>query len=187
MPINTTTIDGFDSMTAEQKVEALLKLEVVDKTVFDKKANEAAEFSRKLKAKQTDEEKALEAREQADRENAEKYADLEKKYNDITKQFTVSAYTTKFLAQGYDEKLAKETANALANGDMEKVFANAEVFKANLEKKLMADFMKNDPHPGGAGGKRDEEDQSVERAKKLGKQKAEAEKATADVMKYYMR
>lgn len=187
MPINTGNIEGFDSMTAEEKVNALLKLDVVDKTVFDKKANEAAEFSRKLKAKQTDEENAQEARERAERENAEKYADLEKKYNDITKQFTVSAYTTKFLAQGYDEKLAKDTADALANGDMEKVFANAQTFKADFEKKLRADIMKNDPHPGGSGGKHPEEDESVERAKKLGKQKADADKATADIMKHYFR
>ena len=31
MPIDTTVIEGFESMTAEQKVEALLKVEVPEK------------------------------------------------------------------------------------------------------------------------------------------------------------
>lgn len=56
--IDTSTIEGFDGMTAEQKVEALLKAEVpekvdlslfVSKDTADKYATEAAELKRQLK------------------------------------------------------------------------------------------------------------------------------------------
>ncbi len=58
--IDTSTIEGFDSMTAEQKVEALLKAEIpekvdlsryVSKETFDKKASEASALSKQLKDK----------------------------------------------------------------------------------------------------------------------------------------
>ena len=63
--INVSSIEGFDGMTAEQKVEALLKFNIpdevdltkfVEKSVFDKKASEAAELSKQLKAKMTEDE-----------------------------------------------------------------------------------------------------------------------------------
>ena len=59
MNIDTTTIEGFDSMTPEQKVEALLKVEVPDKVdlsgyvkkdLFDKTASELAEAKKTIKA-----------------------------------------------------------------------------------------------------------------------------------------
>lgn len=185
MAINTGNIEGFDAMTAEQKVEALLKLEVVGKDVFDKKASEAADLGRKLQAKLSDDEKAKEAKEQTERENAEKYADLERRFNDLTKKNTIAEYTARFLGQGYDKALAEDTAKALADGDMAKVFANGEKFKADLEKKIKADIMKNNPHPGGNGGN-GESDPDVERAKKYGKQRAETAKRSADIMQNYL-
>ena len=65
--INTSSIEGFEGMTAEQKVEALLKLEIpeavdmskfISKELFDKKASEAANLSKQLREKQTDDEAA---------------------------------------------------------------------------------------------------------------------------------
>ena len=67
MNIDTSTIEGFESMTAEQKVEALLKVEVpekvdlagyVKKDLFDKTASELAEAKKAAKAKMTEEEAA---------------------------------------------------------------------------------------------------------------------------------
>lgn len=190
--INTATIENFDSMTAEQKVEALLKVEVpeahdmskyVEKSIFDKKASEAAELSKKLKEALDEDGKKKLAEEEAKAADAQKYADLEAKYNEILKKSTISEYKAKYLAQGYDESLAEDTAKALESGDMSKVFENAEKYKTALEAKIKADLMDNTPKPnGGAGGNGNP---VVEQAKNIGKAKAEANKASADVLKHY--
>lgn len=190
--INTATIENFDSMTLEQKVEALLKVEVpevpdmskyVEKSVFDKKASETAELSKKLKEALDEDGKKKLAEEEAKSESEAKYLALEAKYNELAKKTTIAEYKANYLAQGYDEKLATDTATALADGDMAKVFANAEKFKTALEAKIKADLMDNTPKPnGGAGGN---VNPVVEQAKNIGKAKAEANKASADVLKHY--
>lgn len=65
--IDTSTIEGFDGMTADEKVTALLGLQIPDpvdlsryvkKDVFDAKATEAASLAKQLKAKTTEAETA---------------------------------------------------------------------------------------------------------------------------------
>ena len=65
--IDTSTIEGFDGMTADEKVTALLGLQIPDavdlsgyvaKSVFDTKATEAANLSKQLKTKTTEAETA---------------------------------------------------------------------------------------------------------------------------------
>lgn len=65
--IDTSKIEGFDSMTSDEKVTALLGLQIPDavdlsgyvaKSVFDTKATEAANLSKQLKAKITEAETA---------------------------------------------------------------------------------------------------------------------------------
>lgn len=192
--IDTTAIQGFDSMTAEQKLEAVLKIELPDvpdmskfvsKETFDKKASETADLSKKLKEALDEEGKKKLAEEEAKAADAQRYADLEAKYNELEKKSTISEYKANYLAQGYDEALAKETAEALANGDMAKVFTNAEKFKTALEAKIKADLMDSTPKPGGGAG--GSTNPLVEQAKEIGKAKAEANKAAADVMSHYIK
>ena len=61
--IDTSTIEGFDGMTADEKVAALLGVQIPDavdlsgyvkKDVFDSKASEAATLAKQLKAKTTE-------------------------------------------------------------------------------------------------------------------------------------
>ena len=65
--IDTSAIEGFDSMTSDKKVTALLGLQIPDavdlsgyvaKSVLDTKATEAANLSKQLKAKITEAETA---------------------------------------------------------------------------------------------------------------------------------
>ena len=65
--IDTSTIEGFDSMTADEKVTALLGIQIPDavdlsgyvaKSVFDTKATEAANLAKQLKIKTTEAETA---------------------------------------------------------------------------------------------------------------------------------
>lgn len=190
--ISTDGIENFDSMTAEQKVEALLKVEIpeavdltgyVKKSLLDAKLSELAKVKDELKTKLTEDEKRQLDETEAKAADAQKYADLEAKYNEILKKSTIAEYKAKYLAQGYDETLAEDTAKALESGDMSKVFENAEKYKTALEAKIKADLMDNTPKPnGGAGGN---VNPVVEQAKNIGKAKAEANKASADVLKHY--
>ena len=186
--IDTSTIEGFERMSAEQKVEALLKAEIpekvdlslyVSKDTADKYATEAAELKKQLKSRMTDDE-AAKAQADADRKA------LEDKYTELLRKSTIAEHTARYIAMpGYDEKLARETAEALFDGDMERVFSNQQKANAAYEKKLRADLVKQDPKPSGAGGGNEEKDEAVEFAKKLGKQRADALKNANEGLKHY--
>lgn len=191
MKIDTTTIEGYADMTADQKLAALEAFEYEDnsaeierlKNANSKANSEAAEWKRKHNALLDEDGKKKLAEEEAKAADAQKYADLETKYNEILKKSTISEYKAKYLSLGYDESLAGDTAKALESGDMSKVFENAEKYKTALEAKIKADLMDNTPKPnGGAGGN---VNPVVEQAKNIGKAKAEANKASADVLKHY--
>ena len=186
--ISTESIEGFDGMTAEQKVEALLKVEVpekvdlsgyIQKSQFDKVSSELAEAKKTLKGKLSEDEAAAAEREA-------KWAEMEAKLKELETEKTISTYKASYLSMpGFDEKLAEDTAKALAEGDMQKVFANQQKANAAYEKKLRAEMVKQDPKPEGAGGGDEETNTAVEFAKKLGKQRADALKSANEGLKNY--
>lgn len=190
MKISTDSIQGFAEMSDADKVTALLGLDVpdpvdmsqfVDKKTFDAKASEAADLSKKLKAKMSEEE-------QTAAERDAKWAEMEAKLQALEMEKTISIYKASYLSMsGYDEKLAQETAEALAKGDMTKVFANQQKAMDAHDKALKAELLRNTPKPEGAGGgdNRDE-DPSVELARKLGKEKAASMNVSAEGLKYYI-
>jgi hypothetical protein len=191
--INTESIAGFKDMTPEQQVEALLKVEVPDqvdlsgyvkKSVFDAKAAEASDLSKKLKGKMTeDEQKAAEAAEKAEADAKEKEA-LLARVAELEKNNTLREYTMSFHALGLDEKLAADTATAMADGKTETVFANLKKFLEDYEKSIEKKLMDKTPNPGGSSGK-DEEDAAIKKAKALyGKANGTAQTYT-DVLGHY--
>lgn len=191
MKISTDSIQGFAEMSDADKVTALLGLDVpdpvdmsqfVDKKTFDAKASEAADLSKKLKAKMSEEE-------QTAAERDAKWAEMEAKLQALEMEKTISTYKASYLSMsGYDEKLAQETAEALAKGDMTKVFANQQKAMDAHDKALKAELLRNTPKPEGAGGgdNRDE-DPSVELARKLGKEKAASMNVSAKGLEYYIK
>ena len=188
MKISTDSIQGFAEMSDADKVTALLGLDLpdpvdmsqyVDKKTFDAKASEAANLSKQLKAKMTDDE-AAKAQADADRKA------LEDKYTELLRKSTIAEHTARFIAMpGYDEKLARETAEALFDGNMDKVFDNQQKANAAYEKKLRAEMVKQDPKPDGAGGDDQKKDTAVEFARNLGKQRADALKSANEGLKHY--
>lgn len=153
MKIDTSTIAGFDGMTAEQKLAAVLGMDIPDpdmtgwvkKETFDAKATEAANLSKQLRSRMSEEEAARAA-------ETAKMQELEEKYNALLRESKLSDYKAKYMAQGYDEKLAGETAKALLDGDMDKVFANGEKHRTELEKKIKADVLRDTPKPNTENG-----------------------------------
>lgn len=191
MKISTDSIQGFAEMSDADKVTALLGLDVpdpvdmsqfVDKKTFDAKASEAADLSKKLKAKMSEEE-------QTAAERDAKWAEMEAKLQALEMEKTISTYKASYLAMnGYDEKLAQDTAEALAKGDMAKVFANQQKAMDAHDKALKAELLRNTPKPEGAGGgDNHDEDPSVELARKLGKEKAASMNVSAKGLEYYIK
>lgn len=188
MKIDTTQIPNFDTLPDEAKA-AILGMEFADtpdmskfveKSVFDKKASEASELSKQLKAKMTDDEKSAAERDA-------KWAEMEAKVAQLEQEKLESTYKASYLALGYDDALATETAKAMAAGDTAKVFENQRKAAEAAEKKLRAELMKNNPHPGGAGGGDTKtEDPGVELARRLGKAKADSQKDSNDILKNYL-
>lgn len=153
MKIDVSKITGFDGMTAEEKLAALLKLDVPDevdmskfvaKETADKYASEAAELKKQLRTKQTEEEIKKDEDEKARKE-------LEDKYNELLARTTIAENKAKYLSLGYEDKLAADTAKALFEGNMEKVFANGVKHQAELEKRIKAEVLRDTPKPEGAG------------------------------------
>ena len=118
------------------------------KAAVSKSNSEAAELKKQLRTKLTEDE-AAKLKDAEDREK------LQTDYNALLKKVTVSENKATLLAIGYDDKLADETAEAMANGELEKVFTNQKKHMENLEKKIRADVLKETPKPapGGDGGK----------------------------------
>lgn len=151
--IDTTKIEGYADMSAEDKLKALESFEYEDnaaelerqKNALSKANSEAAEWKRKHNALLSEDEKKKQ-------EDADKLAQMEKELSELRKGKTVSEYKAKFIAQGYDEALAEDTAKAMADGDSDKVFANQSKFLEDYAKKVKADALKKTPKPAGGDG-----------------------------------
>lgn len=153
--IDVSTIEGFANMTAEQKVEALANYDFPDpdytgyvkKDVFDKTASELASWKKKHNELLSEEERKK-------LENEQMFEEMKNKLAGLEKEKTVSSYKASFAAQGYPELLATEAATAMANGEMDKVFAAQKKFLEQYEKDVKAKVLKDTPKPpaGGKGG-----------------------------------
>jgi hypothetical protein len=65
------------------------------------------------------------------------------------KKDAVSTNKAKLLGLGYEETPANETAEAMVNGELDKVFANQKKHLDNLEKKIRSEILKETPRPDG--------------------------------------
>lgn len=148
MKIDVTKIPNFDNLPEDAK-EAILGMEFaeapdmsqfISKATFDKKAKEAADLSKQLKAKMTEDELA---KVQAE----ENMAAIMTELNQLRAEKVIGKNAAKFLELGYDSKLAQATAEAMANGEMDTVFKNHATFLANREKALRAEILKETPAP----------------------------------------
>ena len=150
--IDTSSIEGYAEMTAEQKIAALEGYEYEDnsaedsrlKNLNDKASKEAAEWKRKHNA-------LLSEEEQKKQTEAEERKALEEEVAQLKRDKTISSYKASYIAMGYEEALASETAEAMVNGDTEKVFANQQKFLVAHDKAIKKDTMSNTGRPGAGG------------------------------------
>jgi hypothetical protein len=146
----TDKIKGYENMSPEEKIKALEDFDYaepdytgyVKKEVFDKTASELAESKKQLREKMSaDEIKA--------REDAEKQEKLQNDYDALLRKVALSENKAKLIALGYDDKLANETAEAMIDGNLDKVFANQKKHLDAVEKKIREDVLKDTPKPEG--------------------------------------
>lgn len=138
-------IENYENMTVEEKLAALEAYEpdmsgFVAKSAFDKTASELAAAKKSLREKMSEDEAKAQ-------KEAEERAALETRVKELEHERAVNGYMAAYTAMGYDEKLAKASAEALANGDTKTVFENQKVFHANREKALRAEILKSTPAP----------------------------------------
>ena len=147
--IDTSAIEGYENMSAEEKLAALEAMDLPDvdkiKSALDKATSEAAGYKKQLRERMTEDE-AKEA------ERAAREAAIQKELEQLRAEKLVDQHTAKFLGLGYDEKLARETAEAMAAGDTERVFKNHAKFIADREKALKAEILKSTPTPPAGDG-----------------------------------
>ena len=115
------------------------------KAALSKSNSEAADYKKQLREK-------MSAEEVKAKEDADMIAELTKERDALLREKTVAGYKAKYLALGYDEKLADETAEAMVNGETDKVFANHNKHLIAVEKKIRADVLKDTPKPEGGNG-----------------------------------
>lgn len=166
--IDVTKIEGYSDMTPEQKLVALEGYDVPDpdytgyvrKDVFDKTASELAAKKKELIEKMTEDEQKKQ-KEQEERD------ELQSKYEKLLHESEVSKFKAKLLGMGYEEKLADDTAEAMVNGDSEKVFANQKKHLEAVKKKVHAEAFKDTPKPTGNGNS---ESMTLEKLRKMSPQ-----------------
>jgi len=159
MKIDTSKIEGYSEMSAEDKLKALEEYEFDDKSdkiaeleekykkakeSFDKTASELAALKKEKKGN-------LSELEQKQAEFDEKYTALEEKYNALEKENSISKFTASFIKQGYSETLARKKAEAVAEGNYDAAIACEEEFNKELKKKITAENIKGTPGPDDKG------------------------------------
>lgn len=127
------------------------------KNALSKSNSEAAGYKKQLREKMTEDEQKKQ-REQEERE------ELQNKYDKLLRESVIAKNKAKLVALGYDESLADETAEAMADGDSEKVFANQQKHLASFEKKVRAEALKHTPKPTPDG---DSKTMTLEKFRKL--------------------
>ena len=159
--MDLTTLEGYtEGMTAEETLELLKNYEppkpateednnppaeqpvgkVIPKAQFDKLASEYAALKKKHNATLTAEEAAAQEREEA---NAAMLEELET----LRKEKSISGYVASLLSLGLDEAMAGSAATALAEGDVDTLFAELRKYKTGIEKALRAQILKETPTP----------------------------------------
>ena len=146
--IDTTQIEGYDTMTADEKVSVLEGFSLPDpdysgyvrKSVFDKTASDLAKAKKALQQKQTDEE----LREQ---EQADLLVSLREENQELKKSVQFNENKARLLALGYDDALAVSTAQAFVDGDLDTVYKNQRAHQNAMEKRIREELLKATPRP----------------------------------------
>ena len=145
MKVDTTQIQGYADMSAEEKVTALEGYEIAEpehddkelnnlRTLLSKRNSEIADIKKQLKDKMSEAERA-------EVERAEKEAQREARIAELERNEKLAQFKAKYIALGYDETTASANAEAYLNGDTDTLFANQKAFIEATQKSAVANAM----------------------------------------------
>lgn len=150
MKIDVSKIDGFEAMSAEDKLTALMGYEFDDpkptdngeitklKAALSKANSEAADWKRQFRDKQTEQERA-------EAERAENEKALQEELATLRRGKVVDEYAKKCMGMGYDAALAAECAEAMADGRFNDVFAAQQKFMEAKTREIEAAALNKQP------------------------------------------
>lgn len=148
MLIDTSTIENYENLSAEEKVAVLESYDVKGtnedisiskmKKAMDKALSETANYKKLLREKQSEQEIA-----DAERKEAEERMKLE--LEELKKEKAISTYVSSYMSLGYSEELARSSASAMLDNDMAKVFENQKIFNENLKKQMETERLSKQP------------------------------------------
>ena len=135
------TVEEIESALADVEIPADQSAEIERlKTALSKSNTENAEWKKKHR-------EALSEEERKAQEMADLVKQLTEQNEKLTRESNVSKHKAKFLGMGYDDALASDAAEAMADGDMEKLFSYQLKHQEAFEKKIRADALKSTPKP----------------------------------------
>ena len=151
MKIDTSKIENYADMTAEEKLAALESFEIEMpepkdnsdevtklKSALSKANSDAAEWKRQFREKQTEQERA-------EAERKEHEAEVEAELKSLRRDKTVSGYVASCLALGYDKDLALQAAEAMADNDAAKIMECQQKFLEVKQKEIEAAALNKQP------------------------------------------
>lgn len=191
MELNELLGDAYkDGMTVEEITTALKDVQMPKdqtqeieklKETISKANSEAKEWKDKFRATLDESTRKQQEAEEEARKKDELLATLQK-------EKMISGYKASYLAMGYDEALAQDTAEALAEGNNAKLFENQKKHMEAVEKKAREDALRGSGRPGGSGtDKSGDDSEAVKLAKEIGKERAETDKKVKEGMERFFK
>lgn len=149
MKIDISKIEGYENMSAEEKLAALEGYDfdtsgLVSKATLDKATGEAAEWKRKYNSTLSEAEQAKIAAEEARKATETRLAELERKDK-------ISTTKDQYIASGFKPDLALATAEAFVDGKMDVVLANVTKHAADAAKAATDAALHQTPPPPASG------------------------------------
>lgn len=151
MKIDTSKIEGYAEMTAEDKLKALEEYEIETpapkdntdevtrlKAALSKANSESADWKRQLRERQNEQERA-----EAERAEAEKAKD--ERLRELERRITVGDYLANCISLGYDKDLALTAAEAMADNDAARILECQQKFLDAKQKELEAAALNKQP------------------------------------------
>ena len=151
MKIDTSKINGYAEMTAEDKLKALEEYEFETpapkdeseevkklKTALSNANSQAADWKRQFREKQTEAERA--EAERKEREQA-----IEDELRTLRRDKTVSGFVANCLALGYNKDLALRAAEAMADNNAAEIMNCQQEFLEEKQKELEAAALNKQP------------------------------------------
>ena len=148
--IDPSKIDGFDGMSAEDKVAALLgyEIEVNEpsdtpeltklKNAYNKACEEAGNYRKQLREKQSEAERA-------EAERAEKDKERDELLKTLLEEKRISSYKANFMAAGYDAETADVMAKSLPDGVNDEYFAATKAFLDAQKQAILSSAINKQP------------------------------------------